>query len=37
MKNLMREKIANGQKTVGTFFEMGNANVAEALALSDLV
>lgn len=36
MKNLMREKIANGQKTVGTFFEMGNANVAEALALTDL-
>lgn len=36
MKNLLREKIANGQKTVGTFFEMGNASVAEALALTDL-
>ena len=36
MKNLLREKIMNGEKTVGTFFEAGNANVAEALALTDL-
>ena len=34
MKNLLREKIMNGVKTVGTFFEAGNASVAEALALS---
>ena len=26
----------NGEKTVGTFFEAGNASVAEALALTDL-
>ena len=36
MKNLLREKIMNGEKTVGTFFEAGNANVAEALALTDV-
>ena len=36
MKNLLREKIMNGEKTVGTFFEAGNASVAEALALTDL-
>lgn len=36
MKNLMREKILNGKKTVGTFFGAGNANVAEALAMTDL-
>ena len=36
MKNLLREKIMNGVKTVGTFFEAGNASVAEALALTDL-
>ena len=36
MKNLLREKIMNGEKTVGTFFEAGNARVAEALALTDL-
>ena len=34
MKNLLREKIMNGEKTIGTFFEAGNANVAEALALT---
>ena len=36
MKNLLREKIMKGEKTVGTFFEAGNASVAEALALTDL-
>ena len=36
MKNLLREKIMNGEITVGTYFDAGNASVAEALALTDL-
>lgn len=36
MKNLLREKIESGKKTIGTFFEAGNASLAEALALTNL-
>lgn len=36
MKNILREKIMSGEKTVGTFFGAGNASMAEALALTNL-
>lgn len=36
MKNLLREKILNGKKTVGTFLEFGDAGTAEALALTNV-
>ncbi|MBP2626139.1 MAG: hypothetical protein H6Q68_850 [Firmicutes bacterium] len=36
LKNLFQEKTAQGKKTVGMFFEMGNANVAEAIAFTNL-
>lgn len=36
MKNLLKEKFERGEKTVGTFLEMGDASSAEALALSNL-
>ena len=36
MKNLLREKVLQGKKTVGTFFEFGNLNAAEALSFSSL-
>lgn len=36
MKNHLKEKIIAGKKTVGTFFEAGNANLAEAFALTNL-
>lgn len=36
IKNTFQEKTLSGQKTIGMFFEMGNANVAEALSLTGL-
>lgn len=36
LKNYLKEKIDAREKTVGTFFEMGNATVAEAIAMSNL-
>ncbi len=36
IKNSFQEKTLKGQKTVGMFFDMGNANVADALSLTGL-
>jgi 4-hydroxy-2-oxoheptanedioate aldolase len=36
MKNLLLDKLERGEKTVGTFFSMGNAALAECLALSGI-
>ncbi|WP_317856131.1 HpcH/HpaI aldolase family protein [Chakrabartyella piscis] len=36
MRNTFKEKLEQGQKTIGTFFEMGGTCVAEAAAYSDL-
>lgn len=36
MKNILREKMLRGEKTVGSFFELGSATAAECLALSGL-
>lgn len=36
IKNSFLEKTQQGQKTIGMFFEMGNANVAEALSFTGL-
>lgn len=36
IKNSFQEKTQKGKKTVGMFFEMGNANVAEALSFTGL-
>lgn len=36
MKNTLREKMLRGEKTVGTFFELGSATAAECLGLSGL-
>lgn len=36
MKNLLREKMLAGEKTVGSFFELGSGSVMECLCLSGL-
>jgi 4-hydroxy-2-oxoheptanedioate aldolase len=36
MKNEMREKLLRGEKTLGTFLELGSATVAECLGLGGL-
>jgi 4-hydroxy-2-oxoheptanedioate aldolase len=36
MKNAVREKLLKGDKTLGTFFELGSGTVAECLGLSGL-
>jgi len=36
MKNELREKMLRGEKTIGSFFELGSGSVAECLALSGL-
>lgn len=36
MKNLVREKMLRGEKTLGTFLELGSATAAECLGLSGL-
>ena len=36
MKNLVKEKIASGEKVVGTFFELGGNTAVECLGLSGL-
>lgn len=36
MKNTFLEKVKRGEKTVGTFFEMGRTLVGEVVALTDL-
>ncbi|NLC84167.1 MAG: hypothetical protein GX749_03710, partial [Ruminococcaceae bacterium] len=36
MKNNVREKLALGQKVVGTFFEIGSMTAVECLALTGL-
>ncbi|MCR5577012.1 MAG: hypothetical protein K6F56_08395 [Oscillospiraceae bacterium] len=36
MKNLVKEKMLAGQRTLGTFFELGSATVAECLGLGGL-
>lgn len=36
MKNMLREKILRGEKTIGSFFELGSASVLECLGLAGL-
>lgn len=36
MKNLLKEKLANGGKPIGTFFELGSPSVVEALGRTGL-
>lgn len=36
MKNALRDKMKNGEKTIGTFFELGSGTAAECLGLSGL-
>ena len=36
MKNQLKEKLKNHQQPIGTFFELGSANVAEALGKTGL-
>ena len=36
MKNGLKEKLLNGQKAIGTFFELGSSNVVEALGQTGL-
>jgi 4-hydroxy-2-oxoheptanedioate aldolase len=36
MKNTLLDKLKNGEKTIGTFFSVGNAALAECLALSGI-
>lgn len=36
MKNELREKMLRGEKTIGSFFELGSGSVAECLALAGL-
>lgn len=36
MKNILREKILRGEKTIGTFFTLGSGSAAECLGLSGL-
>lgn len=36
MKNHVREKMLSGEKTVGTFFELGSATAAECIGLAGL-
>ena len=36
MKNTLKEKLQNHQQPIGTFFELGSANVAEALGQTGL-
>ena len=36
MKNALREKILRGERTLGTFFELGSATAAECLGLAGL-
>ena len=36
MKNTAREKMLAGERTLGTFFELGSATAAECLGFSGL-
>lgn len=36
MKNLLREKMLRGEKTIGSFFELGSASVLECMGLAGL-
>ena len=36
MKNKLREKMLSGEKTIGSFFELGSGTAMECLALSGL-
>lgn len=36
MKNILREKILRGEKTIGSFFTLGSGSVAESMGLSGL-
>ena len=36
MKNLLKEKLANGSQPIGTFFELGGPSVVEALGQTGL-
>ena len=36
MKNVLKEKLANGGKPIGTFFELGSPSVVEALGRTGL-
>lgn len=36
MKNILKEKLANGQQPIGTFFELGSPSVVEALGRTGL-
>ena len=36
MKNILREKMLRGEKTVGSFFELGSASVVECMGLAGL-
>lgn len=36
MKNILKEKLANGQQPIGTFFELGGPSVVEALGRTGL-
>ncbi len=36
MKNLVREKMLGGEKTLDTFFELGSATAAECIGLSGM-
>lgn len=36
MKNLIKEKMQNGEKTLGLMFESGNTTIAECIALAGL-
>ena len=36
MKNKLKEKMLSGEKTIGSFFELGSGTAMECLALSGL-
>ena len=36
MKNVLREKMLNGERTIGSFFELGSASVLECMGLAGL-
>ena len=36
MKNILREKMLRGERTIGSFFELGSASVVECLGLAGL-
>ena len=36
MKNVLREKMLNGERTIGSFFELGSSSVLECMGLAGL-